>query len=121
MEFKKRTLAQIGDMICGNFKDEESFFSYRSSSYLTQFFQDCDTDHEHDGSTRGAWVAETLRQILAEPQPDANTPPETFLRVILAVLEPWNSGCPRQCPYRTGATGSSTKKKWRRMMIEALP
>jgi hypothetical protein len=87
MEFKKRTLAQMADMICGNFKDQESFFSYRSSSYLTQFFQDWDTDHEHDGSTRGAWVAETLRQILAEPQPDANTPPETFLGVIGALMD----------------------------------
>lgn len=37
-------------MICGKFKDEESFFEYRSSSYLTEFFSDCDTDFTHDGS-----------------------------------------------------------------------
>jgi hypothetical protein len=43
MEFKQRTLMQIADMICGNFKDEESFFRYRSSSRLTEFFYDCDT------------------------------------------------------------------------------
>ena len=49
MEFKKRTLMQIADMICGNFKVEESFFRYRSSSYLTEFFEDCGTDHKHDG------------------------------------------------------------------------
>src|SRR6476620_12652992 len=58
MKFKKRTLVQIADMICGNFKTEESFFHYRSSSYLTEFFRDCDTDYEHDGSTRNYWVAE---------------------------------------------------------------
>jgi hypothetical protein len=36
-------------MICGNFKPEESFFRYRSSSYLTEFFEDCETDYRHDG------------------------------------------------------------------------
>lgn len=87
MKFKKRTLMQIADMICGNFKDEESFFRYRSSSYLTEFFQDCDTDYGHDGSTRNYWVAETLREILVEPQPSAITPPETFSRVIRTLMD----------------------------------
>ena len=71
----------IADMICGNFNQEESFFVYRSSSYITHFFQDCDTDFEHDGSTRNYWVADALEQILAEPHQDAQTPPESFLRV----------------------------------------
>jgi hypothetical protein len=44
MQFKQRTLGQIADMICGNFPEEETFFPYRSSSFLTEFFQDCDTD-----------------------------------------------------------------------------
>lgn len=88
MEFKQRTLKAIADMICGNFKAEESFFVYRSSSYLTQFFQDCDTEFVHDGSTRNYWVADTLRQILAEPHPNAQTPPATFLRVIQALMDP---------------------------------
>ena len=87
MEFKERTLKQIAEMICGNFEKEESFFRYRSSSYLTEFFQDCDTDYMHDGSTRNYWVAETLRKILAEPQPNANTPPETFSRVIRTLMD----------------------------------
>ena len=69
MEFKERTLTQIADMICGNFETGETFFRYRSSSYLTEFFKDCETDYRHDGSTRKWWVAETLRQILGEPQP----------------------------------------------------
>ena len=88
MEFKQRTLMALGDMICGNFKAEESFFVYRSSSYLTRFFQDCDTEYVHDGSTRNYWVADTLRQILAEPHPNAQTPPATFSRVIQALMDP---------------------------------
>ncbi|HEV7910470.1 MAG TPA: hypothetical protein VGP28_05150 [Methylocella sp.] len=74
----------------GNFnnaKNEQSFFPYRSSSYLTEFFRDCDTDYEHDGSTRNYWVAETLREILAEPQRNATTPPETFSRVIRTLMD----------------------------------
>lgn len=87
MEFKQRTLKQLADMICGNFKAEESFFRYRSSSFLTEFFQDCDTDYAHDGSTRNYWVAETLQKILVEPQPNANTPPETFSRAIGRLMD----------------------------------
>ena len=86
MNFKQRTLIQIADMICGNLEDEKEFFRYRSSSYLTEFFQDCDTDYEHDGSTRKYWVAETLEKILAEPHPNANIPPESFSRVIKTLM-----------------------------------
>jgi hypothetical protein len=88
MEFKRRTLMQIADMICGNSREgETNYFRYRSSSYLTEFFQDCDTDYAHDGSTRNYWVAETLNTILAEPQPDATTPPATFARVIRTLMD----------------------------------
>jgi hypothetical protein len=79
---------QIADMICGNVKQGETpYFKYRSSSYLTEFFQDCDTDYVHDGSTRNAWVAATLIDILKEPQPDATTPPPTFTRVIRTLMD----------------------------------
>jgi hypothetical protein len=88
MEFKQRTLMALADMICGNFKTEESFFVYRSSSYLTRFFQDCDTDYVHDGSTRNYWVAETLKKILTEPQPSSHAPSEAFSRVIRTLMDP---------------------------------
>ena len=78
MEFKQRTLMELADMICGNAKEGKSTpFRYRSSSYLTEFFRDCDTDYTHDGSTRNWWVAETLKKLLAEPHLDAATPPRT--------------------------------------------
>jgi hypothetical protein len=77
----------LADMICGNFNHEESSFSYRSSSAITQFFLDCDTDYAHDGSTRNYWVADTLTKILQEPQPNANTPPDTFARVIKVLMD----------------------------------
>ncbi|MDH7794833.1 MULTISPECIES: hypothetical protein [unclassified Beijerinckia] len=87
MDFKQRTLMQIADMICGNYKEEDSFFRYRSSSYLTDFFRDCGTNYVHDGSTRNYWVAETLRQILSAPQPGPNIPPDAFGRVIRTLMD----------------------------------
>lgn len=91
MEFKQRTLMQIADMICGNFNLEESYFEYRSSSYLTEFFSDCNTDYRHDGTTRNYWVAETLKEILGEPQPGPNVPPDTFGRVIRMLMDQGNA------------------------------
>jgi hypothetical protein len=87
MVFKDRTLAQLADMVCGNFQESETLFRYRSSSCLTEFFQDADTDYRHDGSTRKWWVVETLREILAEPHASAGVPPETFSRVIRALMD----------------------------------
>jgi hypothetical protein len=86
MEFKKRTLMQLAGMICGNFKAEESFFKYRSSSHLTEFFEDCKTEYRHNGSTRNYWVAEILHKILAEPQSKPDIPPDTFLTVIRTLM-----------------------------------
>ena len=88
MEFKQRTLMQISDMICGNATEgKPNHFRYRSSSYLSEFFRDCDTDYEHDGSTRQYWVADTLKKILAGPQPDGSTPPLTFLTVVQLLMD----------------------------------
>ena len=88
MEFKPGTLSKLAKLIGGGKPgEEEKFFRYRSSSYLTEFFQDCDTDYQHDGSNRIAWVAETLLAILAEPHQDAKTPPESFSRVIRVLME----------------------------------
>lgn len=87
MHFKRRTLDQLADMICGNFDQETSVFPYRSSSYLTDFFADADTDYAHDGSTRKWWVFSVLEEILSEPQPNALTPPDTFLRVIATLMD----------------------------------
>src|SRR5688572_5270554 len=88
MRFKRRTILQIADMICGNFPAEESKFVYRSSSYLTEFFSDIETDFVHDGSTRQYWVADALEKILAEPQANANTPPDAFARAIERLMDP---------------------------------
>lgn len=74
-------------MICGNYSEDETVFPYRSSSYLTEFFQDADTDYAHDGSTRKWWVAGTIEEILSGPHLDPQTPPDAFLRVISTLMD----------------------------------
>jgi hypothetical protein len=101
MEFKRRTLNQIADMICGNFQAEESFFVYRSSSYLTEFFEDIETDYVHDGSTRQWWVTGVLAEILKEPQHAANVPPDIFARVIRHLMD--QEDATNEGPQRPGA------------------
>jgi hypothetical protein len=79
---------QIADMICGNYPDESTYFQYRSSSYLTEFFSDVETDYAHDGTTRQYWVADTLEKIFEEPQPGPGKVPLTFARVIQRLMDP---------------------------------
>ena len=85
--FKERTLRAVADMVCGN-DACAAVFAYRSSGRLTEFFQDCDTDYAHDGSTRWAWVAGVLREMLAGPISGAHTVPPAFSAVIAQLMDP---------------------------------
>lgn len=101
MKFKSRTLSQLADMICGNFPAETTFFRYRSSSLLTQFFYDADTDYAHDGSTRSHWVSSKLEEILQGPQENPLAPPSLFQSVIKTLMDP--SDAINEGPDRPGA------------------
>ncbi|GAA4216301.1 hypothetical protein GGQ68_002637 [Sagittula marina] len=86
MDWKKRSLRELARMICG---DEEAgpYFPYRSSSYLTEFFEDCDLEYVHDGSTRWRWVADRLEEVMALPQQSPQLPPDPFIRIIQTLLD----------------------------------
>ena len=83
MRWKNRNLRALADIVCGNV----DHFEYRSSSYLTEFFEDCDLEHAHDGSTRWAWVAARLEEVLALPHSGPLVPPDAFVRIIRRVLD----------------------------------
>jgi hypothetical protein len=55
------TLEALADFICGD--DEDRFPVYRSSWYLTRFFQGIGIDATHDGATRKWWVLDVLEQL----------------------------------------------------------
>lgn len=55
------TLDALADFVCGD--DREKYPEYRSSGYLTRFFQNININVTHDGSTRKWWVLELLKQL----------------------------------------------------------
>ncbi len=85
MKWKKRNVRALADIICGN-DEYQNLFRYRSSSYLTEFFEDCDLEYVHDGSTRWAWVADRLDEVLLHPQPGPNVPPVGFINIVRNLL-----------------------------------
>ncbi|RIJ70569.1 hypothetical protein D1871_18455 [Nakamurella silvestris] len=95
MKFRRRNSEGLADLVCGNLGsydpapgDEPNYFPYRSSSYITEFFQELDTDWTHDGSTRHRWVADVLDSMLGEPHDGPTHPPEVFCRLIDHLMSP---------------------------------
>jgi hypothetical protein len=86
MKWRNRNLRELADIICGNDLNKK-LFPYRSSTYITRFFQDCDLEFTHDNSTRWSWVAERLTEVLAMPHSSPSVPPDAFVRIIRAVLD----------------------------------
>lgn len=52
----------LAERICG----DNSSYPYRSSYYITQFFQNLGLDFSHDGSTRRYWIRNVLEQMSSE-------------------------------------------------------
>ncbi|PRZ34789.1 hypothetical protein CLV47_12321 [Antricoccus suffuscus] len=105
MRFRRRNSEALADLICGNHdptaEAEPSYFPYRSSSYITEFFQELDTDWAHDGSTRHRWVADVLESMLNEPHDGPSHPPEGFCRLIDQLMSP--SDAMNEGPNRSNA------------------
>jgi hypothetical protein len=74
------TKEHIAEFICGD--DQERCPVYRSSSYLTNFFQNNGVNARHDGSTRKWWVLEVLNQLNGE----------LLQRIILRLASPREYG-----------------------------
>ncbi|MPM06048.1 hypothetical protein SDC9_52343 [bioreactor metagenome] len=95
VKFRRRNLESLGELVVGNVgrddpanEDEARYFPYRSSMYITEFFQELDTDYQHDGSTRHRWVADVLEEMLAEPHDGPGHPPAVFCRLIDQLMSP---------------------------------
>lgn len=83
MRFRNRNLRALAEMIIG----DNDKFPYRSSSYITQFFEECDLDFVHDGSTRWHWTSERLAELLGEPRSGPNTLPPRFVHVLRVLMQ----------------------------------
>jgi hypothetical protein len=83
MKFKDRNLRKIAEMVVG----DAEYFHYRSSKYITMFFEECDLDFVHDGSTRPVWAAERLAEVLLEPQTNSFSLPDRFLIILRTLMD----------------------------------
>lgn len=83
MQWKPRNLRELGRMVVG----DTEYFQYRSSKYITEFFEDCDLEYVHQGETRAAWAADRIEEILAMPHASATVMPDAFVRMIRRLLD----------------------------------
>lgn len=83
MKFKAKNLRALAEMVVGDAK----YFHYRSSYFITEFFQDCGLDYTHDGSTRHRWAAEVLEQLLTDTQAHENRLPDRFMYVLRGMMD----------------------------------
>ncbi|MBU0305615.1 restriction endonuclease, partial [Acinetobacter baumannii] len=76
------------------------YFPYRSSFYITQFFDECDLPYVHDGSTRWWWTAERLKELLEEPCAKDSLP-EKFINLLRILM--YKSDATEDDPERINA------------------
>ncbi|MEJ7882758.1 hypothetical protein WKH38_11805 [Acinetobacter baumannii] len=96
MRFRDRNLKDIADCIVG----DRQYFPYRSSFYITQFFDEYDLPYVHDGSTRWWWTAERLKELLEEPCAKDSLP-EKFINLLRILM--YKSDATEDDPERINA------------------
>jgi hypothetical protein len=84
MELSDRTLEVLAKMVVG----DATYFPYRSSSYITRFFQRCGQPFIHDGSTRAHWAQERLAELNLAASQSADLPSDDLCRVISELFDP---------------------------------
>jgi len=87
MQLRPSALSVIANMICGD-TPYNGIFPYRSSSYLTRFFEDIDLPYAHDGSTRSWWVRSVLTELNSEVNQEETLPPMNLVKVIEYLVHP---------------------------------
>jgi hypothetical protein len=103
MKFKNRNLRALGECVVG----DADHFPYRSSYRITQFFEECDLDFTHDGTTRPMWAADRLAELLEDPQPAPNRLPERFMNLLRVLMH--KSDAEDGDPQRVLALGELNK------------
>ena len=94
MILHKRTINKLAEMICGSTGQGHGFdhtnFRYRSSSYLTEFFENIGLDYSHDGSTRKYWVQEVLNELNSDVCQNPLLPSDNICRAITELMDSAN-------------------------------
>ncbi len=86
MRLGDATINKLSRMICGDAPYND--FPYRSSSYLTAFFEGLDLDYTHDGSTRFWWVRSVITELNQCDEISEEIPSNEIVIVVEHLLDP---------------------------------
>ena len=78
-------LRGLADMVVG----DHALFPYRSSYYISQFFEQCGLPFRHDGTSRAWWAAERLAELNEGPPSSPGLPARDLVTVITALFDPY--------------------------------
>lgn len=67
---------------------DNSAFPYRSSFYITKFFERCGFPFSHDGTTRKWWVADRLKELNLGPSQAVDLPADDIVRIVGELFDP---------------------------------
>jgi hypothetical protein len=84
MKLHERVLESLAEMVIGN----NPLFPYRSSSYMTEYFQRCGLPLTHDGTTRKWWAKERLVELNLGSASVPDLPSDDLLSVIAELFDP---------------------------------
>jgi hypothetical protein len=84
MKLSERVLEELGRMVVGDAKH----FPYRSSHFITRFFERCGLPFVHDGTTRPRWARERLAELNLGTGQSADLPSDDLCRVISELFDP---------------------------------
>jgi hypothetical protein len=84
VKLSERTLEELAKMVVGDAK----YFPYKSSFYITRFFERCGLPFKHDGSTRPIWTRERLAELNLGEAPSPDLPSSDLCRVISELFDP---------------------------------
>ncbi|MDR6790232.1 hypothetical protein J2Y58_003612 [Sphingomonas sp. BE138] len=56
------------------------------SFYITRFFEECELEYAHDGSSRVPWTEGVLAELLADAHPSTHQLPERFATVLRTLI-----------------------------------
>jgi hypothetical protein len=89
MKISPKSLGKLAEMICGDKEgaSRQPSFPYRSSFFLTRFFQDINLPYSHDGTTRKYWVEEVLKKEASTAATNPALPPDSIIIIVQALLD----------------------------------
>jgi hypothetical protein len=68
---------------------DNQLFPYRSSHFISEFFEMCGLPFRHDGSSRARWPADRLSELNDGPPTSTGLPSRDLVTVIIALFDPY--------------------------------